>query len=131
MPEIPEDCLYTREHEWIRIEDATGVVGITDYAQENLGDVVYVELPNVGDRFDAGEVFGNVESVKAVSELYMPMAGEIIEVNEGLSESPELINQDPYGEGWMIKVALADPEETSHLLSPAEYADFIEEEAEG
>ncbi len=131
MPEIPEDCLYTREHEWIRIEDSTGVVGITDYAQESLGDVVYVELPNVGDRFDAGEVFGNVESVKAVSELYMPMAGEVIEVNEGLSESPELINQDPYGEGWMIKVALADPEETSDLLSPAEYADFIEEETEG
>lgn len=131
MPEIPEDCLYTREHEWIRIEESTGVVGITDYAQESLGDVVYVELPNVGDRFDAGEVFGNVESVKAVSELYMPMAGEVIEVNEGLSESPELINQDPYGEGWMIKVALADPEETSDLLSPAEYADFIEEETEG
>ncbi|MBI3952100.1 MAG: glycine cleavage system protein GcvH [Acidobacteria bacterium] len=130
MPEIPEDCLYSKEHEWVRIERTTGIVGITDYAQSSLGDVVYVELPSVGDTFEAGEVFGNVESVKAVSELYMPTGGEVTEVNEKLADAPELVNQDPYGDGWMIKVAVNDPEETSHLMSAVEYEAYAKEESQ-
>lgn len=127
MTEIPEDCLYSKEHEWVRIEDSIGTVGITDYAQESLGDVVYVELPKVGDVFEAGDVFGNVESVKAVSELYMPLSGEVTAINTNLADAPELVNQDPYGDGWMIKVALTDPEDTGHLLTAAEYEDFLKQ----
>lgn len=130
MTEIPEDCLYSKEHEWVRIENSTGTVGISDYAQQSLGDVVYVELPKVGDTFEAGDVFGNVESVKAVSELYMPLQGEVTAVNTNLADAPELVNQDPYGAGWMIKVALADPESASHLLTAAEYEDFLKETGE-
>jgi glycine cleavage system H protein len=130
MPEYPEDCLYTKEHEWIRIEEGTGVVGITEYAQHSLGDVVYVELPSVGKSYEIGDAFGTVESVKAVSELYMPMSGEVIEVNEYLTESPELVNQDPYGDGWMIKVALARLDEKEDLLSASDYEEYVKEVSE-
>jgi len=128
MATYPEDCLYTREHEWIRVEDDVGVIGITDYAQEALGDIVYVELPSVGDHFSQGEPFGNVESVKAVSELYMPVSGEIVEVNEDLAESPQLVNEDPYGDGWMVKIALSDPTELETLMSASEYEEYVKEE---
>jgi glycine cleavage system H protein len=129
MSEIPEDCLYTKEHEWVRVHDGVGLVGITDYAQENLGDVVYVELPTVDDSFEAGDVFGNVESVKAVSELYMPVSGKVTGVNQTLADAPELVNQDPYGNGWMVKMALSDPGDTAHLLSASEYEEYIKEES--
>ncbi len=128
MATYPEDCLYTREHEWIRVEDDVGVIGITDYAQEALGDIVYVELPSVGDHFSQGEPFGNVESVKAVSELYMPVSGEIVEVNEDLADSPQLVNEDPYGDGWMVKIALSDPTELETLMSASEYEEYVKEE---
>jgi glycine cleavage system H protein len=130
MPEYPEDCLYTKDHEWIRIEDKAGVVGITEYAQHSLGDVVYVELPKVGRSYEIGDVFGTVESVKAVSELYMPMSGEITEINEELTGSPEVVNQDPYGDGWMIKVALTNLDEKDDLLSAQEYAEYVKELSE-
>lgn len=129
MANYPEDCLYTREHEWIRVEDDTGVIGITDYAQAALGDIVYVELPSVGDSFSQAEPFGNVESVKAVSELFMPVSGEVIAVNEDLTDSPELVNQDPYGDGWMIKITISDPDELETLMSASEYEEFVKEEA--
>jgi glycine cleavage system H protein len=125
-----EDCLYTREHEWIRVEDDVGVIGITDYAQQALGDIVYVELPSVGDHFSQGEPFGNVESVKAVSELYMPVSGEIVEINEDLAESPQLVNEDPYGDGWMVKIALSDPTELETLMSASEYEEYVKAEKE-
>jgi glycine cleavage system H protein len=125
MPEIPDDCLYSKEHEWVRIEGTTGIVGITHYAQESLGDVVYVELPSGGDSFEAGDVFGNVESVKAVSELFMPISGQVTEINEKLADAPELVNQDPYGNGWMLKVELTNPGDTAHLLSAAKYESYI------
>ncbi|GBC78292.1 Glycine cleavage system H protein [bacterium HR08] len=130
MATYPEDCLYTREHEWIRVEDDVGVIGITDYAQEALGDIVYVELPSVGDHFSQGEPFGNVESVKAVSELYMPVSGEVVEINEDLAESPQLVNEDPYGDGWMVKIALSDPTELETLMSASEYEEYVKEERE-
>ncbi len=130
MATYPEDCLYTREHEWIRVEDDVGVIGITDYAQQALGDIVYVELPSVGDHFSQGEPFGNVESVKAVSELYMPVSGEIVAINEDLAESPQLVNEDPYGDGWMVKIALSDPTELETLMSASEYEEYVRAEKE-
>lgn len=126
---VPEGLLYTKEHEWAKIEDDIAVVGITDYAQEQLGDIVYVELPEVGREVKQMESFGVVESVKAVSELFSPLSGTVEEVNEELNEHPELINQDPYGKGWIIKVKIRDREETKKLLSHEEYRKFVEEEA--
>lgn len=112
---------YTDSHEWVRKEDDLIVCGITDHAQDELSDVVYVELPEVGDSFPKGESFGVVESVKAASDLYMPMGGEIVEVNDALEDSPEIINKDPFGEGWLIKFEPSDPSEWDGLLSPEEY----------
>ena len=128
MAHNPEDCYYTKEHEWIRVEDGTGIIGITDHAQQALGDVVYVEMPSLADTFDAGEVFGNIESVKAVSELFMPASGEVIEINEDLADTPELVNQDPYNDGWMIKIKMADPRDVDSLLSATDYEEFLKEE---
>ncbi|WP_027186014.1 glycine cleavage system protein GcvH [Desulfovibrio inopinatus] len=123
---ISNDLLYTKTHEWLRQEDDIAVVGITHFAQEQLGDITFVELPNVGDTITAGEEMGSVESVKAASELYSPVTGEIIEVNAQLDDAPELLNDDPYGEGWIIKIRCSeDPE---GMLSPEEYADYIESE---
>ena len=124
MANVPEDLHYSKDHEWVRVEGDAAVVGITDHAQHALGDVVYVELPKVGEPFTAEEVFGTVESVKAVSELYTPVSGEVIEVNEALQEGPESVNTDPYGDGWMMKIKMKNPGEVDSLLTAAEYEDF-------
>src|SRR6516225_4321406 len=113
----PEDLLYTKEHEWLRVSEDTGTIGITDHAQKELGDIVYVELPKVGSKFDANQSFGSVESVKAVSELFIPVSGEVVEINEDVGNAPEIMNADPYGEGWLIKVRLRDATETADLMS--------------
>jgi len=127
MSEIPSDLHYTEEHEYLKVTDEDGVyaVGVTDYAQGELGDVVFVELPDVGTHFDRMDVFGTIEAVKAVSDLYCPLQGEVTAVNEALDDDPSLVNSDPYGEGWMIKLKLADPSEVSSLLSSASYSEHI------
>lgn len=128
MSEIPQGLYYTTEHEYVREADAEGeyYVGITDYAQGELGDVVFVELPRAGESFDRMDVFGTIEAVKAVSELYSPMSGEVVEVNGSLDEDPALVNSDPYGEGWMIRLQIADASELDELLSAAEYEAHVE-----
>ncbi len=130
MANVPDDLHYSKDHEWIRVEGDTGTIGITDHAQNSLGDVVYVELPKTGDRFSAHEPFGSVESVKAVSEIFSPIGGEVVGVNEALQDEPEQVNTDPYGEGWMIRVRMTNPGEVDSLLSAAEYEDFTKAEAE-
>ena len=127
MANVPEDLHYSKDHEWIRVEGDVGIIGITDHAQHSLGDVVYVELPKTGDRFAAHEVFGSVESVKAVSELYCPVAGEVTEVNESLADDAEKVNTDPYGAAWMIKLRVSDPGEVDKLMSAVEYEDYIKD----
>ena len=122
---VPEELQYTRSHEWVRTEGDTATIGITDHAQDELGDIVFVELPETGATFDAGNSFGTVESVKAVSDLYAPVGGEVVEVNEALSESPEKINEDPYGEGWIVKIQVSGE---ADLLSASDYEQFLEEE---
>ena len=130
MANVPEDLQYSKDHEWIKVDGGTGTVGITDHAQHALGDVVYVELPKVGDSFAAHETFGSVESVKAVSELFCPVAGEVIEVNESLQDDPEKVNSDPYGDAWMIRLRVRDAGQVDKLLSSIEYEDFIRADAE-
>ena len=122
---VPEELQYTRSHEWVRTEDDTATIGITDHAQDELGDIVFFELPETGATFDAGDSFGTVESVKAVSDLYTPVGGEVVEVNEALSDSPEKINEDPYGEGWIVKIQVSGE---ADLLSASDYEQFLEEE---
>ena len=124
---IPDDLLYTEEHEWVRVDGNVATIGITDYAQSELGDIVYVELPNVGDKTKQMEPFGTIEAVKAVSDLYAPLTGKVVEVNEALADSPDLVNKDPYGEGWMIRVEMADPSELEKLLSADDYKQVIGE----
>ncbi len=126
---IPKDLKYSREHEWVRIEGDHAVVGITDHAQEALGEIVYLELPSAGDRLEREEAFGVVESTKAVSDIYAPISGEVIEVNADLVKSPERINHDPYDDGWMVKVKIEDRKDFDELFSAAEYAEFLKEEA--
>ena len=123
---VPEDLQYTKSHEWVRTEDGTVTIGITDHAQEELGDVVFVELPDEGATIEAGDSFGTVESVKAVSDLYTPVWGEVVEVNSSLEDAPEKINDDPYGEGWIVKLRTTDEPD---LLSPEEYERVVEEES--
>ena len=130
MANIPDDLHYSKDHEWVRVDANVATVGITDYAQDSLGDVVYVELPKVGDEFAANESFGSVESVKAVSEVFCPVSGEIVGINETLSDTPEAVNQDPYGEGWMIRVQMSNPGEVDSMLTAAEYEDFTKAEKE-
>jgi glycine cleavage system H protein len=130
MANIPDDLHYSKDHEWVRVEGNVAVVGITDYAQDSLGDVVYVELPRVGDEFAANESFGSVESVKAVSEVFSPVSGEIVGINDTLADAPEKVNQDPYGEGWMIRVQLSNAGEVDSMLTAAEYEDFTKAETE-
>ena len=125
----PEDRRYTASHEWVRIDGEIGTIGITDHAQKELGEIVYLELPENGHVYNADEEFGTVESVKAVSEIYAPVSGEVVEVNDSLSEHPETINKDPYEAGWLIKIRLADLDEPKALMSAAEYRKFIEDEA--
>ena len=122
---IPTELKYTKDHEWIRLEGDTAVIGITDYAQDQLGDIVYVEIETEGETLDHEEVFGTVEAVKTVSDLFMPIAGEVIEFNSALEDNPALVNEDPYGEGWMIKVKVSDSSELSALLDAAAYQDLI------
>ncbi len=124
MSNIPDDLHYSKDHEWVRVDGNIAIVGITDYAQDSLGDVVYVELPKTGDEFAANESFGNVESVKAVSEMFSPVSGEIVGTNETLADAPEKVNGDPYGEGWMIRVQMSNAGEVDSMLTAAEYEDF-------
>jgi len=123
---IPENLKYTEEHEWAKIEGDEVIIGITDFAQSELGDIVYVEVETVGETLDKGEVFGTVEAVKTVSDIYMPVSGEVVEKNEKLDDEPELINKDPYGEGWIIKVKLSNKDELDSLLSADAYKNIIE-----
>ncbi len=125
---IPEDLRYTREHEWARKKGKNVAVGITEYAQDQLGDVVYLELPDVGDAVKKGEAFGVVESTKAVSELFAPVSGKIVEVNDPLADAPEAINEDPYEEGWMVVIEPSDPAELDALLDAKAYQSFLEEQ---
>jgi glycine cleavage system H protein len=123
MPEIPAELLYTKDHEWVRLhDDGTATVGITDYAQESLGDITFIEFPDEVAKFSVGDAFGVVESVKAASDLYMPLACEIIAINEAADEAPDLLNTDPYGEGWLVKIRLEDPQQLEQLLKPADYS---------
>jgi glycine cleavage system H protein len=123
----PSDYRYTKEHEWIKATGNTGTIGITDYAQHELGDVVFVELPAAGTKITTGQVFGTVESVKAVSEIYAPVSGEVIEANAALSDNPETLNTDPHGAAWLIKIKLANPSELSGLMDAAAYQAFVSE----
>lgn len=130
MANVPEDLHYSKDHEWVRVEGDVAIVGITDYAQNSLGDVVYVELPKIGDEFAAHESFGSVESVKAVSEVFSPVTGAIVEVNSSLNDEPEKVNNEPYDAGWMIRVKMQSPGEVDSLLTAAEYEDFTKAEKE-
>ncbi|MBI5328884.1 MAG: glycine cleavage system protein GcvH [Deltaproteobacteria bacterium] len=126
--EFPKDVRYTKEHEWVRVEGNVATVGVTDYAQDSLGDVVYLELPGDGAAVTKDETFGVVESVKAVSDLYSPISGAVIEINDALVDSPEVINDDPYGDAWMLKVEMSAPAELKELLTADEYKKYVEEE---
>jgi glycine cleavage system H protein len=126
----PEDYLYSKDHEWISVQENEGIVGITNYAQHELGDVVYVDLPEVGDSLEVNEPFGSVESVKAVSEIFAPVSGEIVEVNSKLLDSPEMINESPHEQAWMVKIRLTNPDELRGLLSAEEYEEYLEEQSE-
>lgn len=123
----PSDLKYHKEHEWVRVDGDVAVIGISDFAQDQLGEVVYVDLPSAGDDVTADETFGEIESVKSVSELYSPLSGEILEVNDALGDAPETVNADAYGDGWMIKVKMSDSSELDALMSSAEYESFINE----
>ena len=125
----PEDSRYAKSHEYAHADGDNAVIGITDYAQKELGDVVFVELPRVGTQLDQGDELGSIESVKAVSELFAPVSGEVIEVNEILADKPELVNTDPYGDGWMIKIKMSAPDEIDELMSAEEYMEYIEAES--
>lgn len=122
---IPEELKYTKDHEWVRIEDDIAIVGITDFAQGELGDIVYVEVETVDETLDQEEVFGTVEAVKTVSDLFLPLSGEIVEFNEGLEDDPEKVNADPYGEGWMVKIKFSDAAELEGLLSADDYKELV------
>jgi len=125
MAAYPDNLQYTKDHEWILVTGETGTIGITSFAQNQLGDIVNVDLPRIGDTFDAHDVFGEIESVKTFSELFIPVSGEVVEINEQLGEAPELVNNAPYGEGWMIKIKLSNPAELDKLLNSTEYEDFV------
>ncbi len=122
---IPEDLKYTEEHEWIKMDGDVATIGVTDFAQGELGDIVYLEIETVGETLDGGEVFGTVEAVKTVSDLFMPMAGEVLEMNEGLDTDPEAVNRDPYGEGWMVKIKVSDVSAVDGLLSADAYKEIV------
>ena len=126
--DFPDELKYTEEHEWIAIEADIATIGISDFAQSQLGDVVFVELPEVGDELEAGKPFGVVESVKAVSDVYSPLSGEVMEINDDLPDSPELLNTSPYEDGWMIKIRLSNPQELDDLLDSAAYQELVAED---
>jgi glycine cleavage system H protein len=131
MSSNPDDRLYTKSHEWIRIEGDIATIGITDHAQKELGEVVFVDMPELGEIFDADQEFGTIESVKAVSELFLPIAGEISEINKNLNDEPGAINEDPYGEGWLVKIKVASDGDLHGLMQAADYEKFVEEESKG
>ena len=122
---VPDNLRYSKEHEWVRVEGDFAFVGITDFAQSELGDIVFVEIDTVGDTIDADEVFGSIEAVKTVSDLFMPVTAEVIELNEKLEDEPELVNSDPYGDGWLVKVKLSDVADLDNLMDAAAYKDMI------
>lgn len=122
---VPVDLKYTKDHEWIRVEGDTAFVGVTDFAQGELGDIVFIEVETVGETIEEGETFGSIEAVKTVSDLFMPVSAEVLEFNEALNSTPELINKDPYGEGWIVKVKLLDPSQVKALLDPEAYKEHI------
>ena len=122
---IPDDLKYTEDHEWLRLEGEEAIVGITDFAQGELGDVVFIEIETEGEELSKGDIFGTVEAVKTVSDLFMPVGGEVIEVNEELNDKPELVNKDPYDKGWMIKIKITDPKEVDNLLSADDYKKMV------
>jgi glycine cleavage system H protein len=124
----PDDLHYTQSHEWVRIDGDVGTIGITDHAQKELGEIVYLELPEVGHGYNADEEFGTVESVKAVSELYIPISGEIIEINKAAIDEPGIVNDDPFGDGWLVKVKLTTDEEVKSLMSAEQYAEYVQAE---
>ena len=123
---IPEELKYTEEHEWVRIEDNIAVVGITDFAQGELGDIVYLEIDTLDNQIDSNEVFGTVEAVKTVSDLFMPISGKVIEVNSSIEDKPELVNEDPYGEGWIIKIEITEQSQIDKLLSSSDYKNLVD-----
>ncbi|NLT72855.1 MAG: glycine cleavage system protein GcvH [Chloroflexi bacterium] len=125
---IDQSCLYAENHEWIRVQEDLATVGISDYAQDELTDVVYVELPEIGSTFKQGDPFAVVESVKAASDVFLPVAGEIVEVNAALDDTPEAVNDDPYGRGWFVRIRVTDPEELATLMSPEAYASYLQEQ---
>jgi len=125
MSNIPENLRYSKDHEWIKVDGDEAAIGITDWAQNSLGDVVYVDMPRVGDSFGTHEAFGSVESVKAVSEIFTPVAGKVTAVNEGLNDTPEVVNSDPYGAGWMVKLKMDNPGEADAMLSSEEYDEYL------
>ncbi len=122
---VPGDLLYTKDHEWLRVEGNMGYVGVTDFAQGELGDVVFIEIETVGETLKKEEVFGTIEAVKTVSDMFMPVSGEVLELNPALEESPDVVNKDPYGKGWMVKIKITDPSETTSLLTPEQYKALI------
>lgn len=122
---IPDNLKYTKDHEWVRVEGELAIVGITDFAQAELGDIVFVEIETLDETLDQEAVFGTVEAVKTVSDLFMPIAGEVVESNDAITSTPELVNEDPYGQGWMIKVRYTDPAQLDQLLSPEEYKELV------
>ncbi len=126
---VPENLRYTKDHEWIRVEGDAGTIGITDHAQEELGDIVYVELPKSGAKLEQASSFGSVESVKAVSDIYCPVSGEVAEINETLADAPEKVNDDPYGGGWLIKLKLSDAAQIDGLMTAAQYTEYIGSES--
>ena len=123
----PEDYKYTTEHEWVRVEDDIAVIGVTDFAQKELGEVVFVELPQVGHVYDAGDEIGTIESVKAVAEVFTPLAGEVVEVNEALADDPELVNEDPHVDGWLIKIRYSESTDLESLMDAETYAEFVQQ----
>lgn len=125
MSNIPENLRYSKDHEWVLVDGDTASIGITDYAQSSLGDVVYIDFPRVGDKLGSHEAFGSVESVKAVSEIFTPVAGEVVEVNDGLNDTPEKVNSDPYNEGWFVKIKMDNPLEADAMLSGEEYEEYL------
>lgn len=122
---VPADLLYTKDHEWIRVEGEFGYIGVTDFAQGELGDIVFLEIETLGETLKKEEVFGTIEAVKTVSDMFMPVGGEVVEINKALEESPDLVNKDPYGKGWMVKIKITDPKELETLLSAAKYGELL------
>jgi len=123
---IPENLYYTNDHEWIKVDGETGIVGVTDFAQHQLGDIVFVDVTSVGETIAEGETFGTIEAVKTVSDMFMPLEAEVLEFNDALNDQPELINKDPYGEGWIVKVKISDLEKLNNLLSQEQYKELVE-----